>query len=116
MRSIMNPFLHHHQKHIRFSYSCFDRIICNAVIQTLQMEPAVVCFLEEFRKVSNISKSYLRSLAADYHIWVNKQFHDQRGVFIINAKDIDDDRREDWVEPYYAQRPAHEPVAVILRS
>jgi hypothetical protein len=112
----MNPFLFHHQKHIRFSYSCFDRIICNAIIQRLQMEPAIVCFLEDVRKVPNITKSYLRSLAADYHVWVKKQFHDQRGVAIVNAKDIEEDRRENWVEDYYQQRPAREPIAVILRS
>jgi len=112
----VNPFLFHHQKHIRFSYSCFDRIICNAIIQRLQIEPSIVCFLEDVRNVPDITKPYLRSLAADYHAWVKNQFHDQRGIDIVNAKDIEEDRRENWADPFYQQRAAREPIAVILRS
>ena len=28
----MNPFVEHHQQSIRFQYSCFDRMLLNAVV------------------------------------------------------------------------------------
>ena len=35
----MNPFIEHHQQSIRFQYSCFDRMLLNAVVQPMQ-QPA----------------------------------------------------------------------------
>jgi len=38
-RSAVNPFVEHHQQSIRFQYSCFDRMLLNAVVQTMQQPP-----------------------------------------------------------------------------
>jgi hypothetical protein len=41
----MNAFVRHHQQDIAFSYSCFDRVVCNAYIQHLQWCGSIVNFL-----------------------------------------------------------------------
>jgi hypothetical protein len=37
----MNAFVEHHRESIRFQYSCFDRILFNAIIQPLQRPPVI---------------------------------------------------------------------------
>jgi hypothetical protein len=34
-RSAVSPFVEHHQQSIRFQYSCFDRMLLNAVVQPM---------------------------------------------------------------------------------
>jgi hypothetical protein len=38
----MNAFVEHHQQAIHLDYSCFDRILLNAIIQVLQYPSSVV--------------------------------------------------------------------------
>lgn len=46
----MNAFVTHHQDSIRFSYSGFDRILLNAIVQVLQYPASVVGFLKDLGK------------------------------------------------------------------
>jgi len=88
----MSAFVEHHQDSIRFGYSCFDRILLNAVIQVLQYPASVVGFLKDKRQ----------GLAA------------QRQVDIVEPpKDI---RREEWVEPFFQKLRGQTGMAVILKS
>ena len=43
----MNPFVEHHRQSIRFQYSCFDRMLLNAVVQPMQQPAMIVGFLDK---------------------------------------------------------------------
>ncbi len=62
----MNAFIEHHQQAIRFDYSCFDRILLNAIIQVLQNPACVVGFLKE--------KGCNRASAIDYATFLDLFF------------------------------------------
>ena len=66
----MNPFVEHHQQSIRFQYSCFDRMLLNAIVQPMQDPPRIVGFLDKCRHVPSITKAYFRSVSEDYHRFV----------------------------------------------
>jgi hypothetical protein len=109
----MNAFIEHHQQAIRLDYSCFDRILLNAVIQVLQYPSSVVGFLKEKRLASQLTPAYFRTISNDYHHFV-QGLAEQRHVEIVQPpKDI---RREDWVEPYYQNLQGQNGIAVILKS
>ena len=59
----MNPFVEHHQRSIRFQYSCFDRMLLNAVVQPMQQPAMVVGFLDKCRQVPSITKAYFRGVS-----------------------------------------------------
>jgi hypothetical protein len=108
----MNSFLEHHAKSIRFAYSCFDRILFNALIQPLQQPAIVVGFLDQYRNAPPLAPKYFKRISEDYHRWLQK-FAAQRKVKIIEPpKGI---RREQWVNPFY-QRLRSPGIAVILKS
>jgi hypothetical protein len=109
----MNVFIEHHQQAIRFDYSCFDRILLNAVIQVLQYPTAVVGFLKEKRLASQLTPAYFRAISTDYHHFV-QGLAGQRHLEIVQPpKDI---RRDDWVEPSYQDLRGQDGIAVILKS
>ena len=88
----MNAFVEHHQQAIRLDYSCFDRILFNAIIQVLQYPAAVVGFLEEKRLASQLTPAYSRTISTDYHDFV-QGLAEQRHLEIVQPpKDV---RRED---------------------
>jgi hypothetical protein len=115
----MNPFLYHHQEQICFDYACFDRINGHASIQILQHPPNIVYFLKELRQVPSVTHAYLRSLAADYHRWV-QEFAQRRGVEIVETKELEardeDEHRQILVDRFYPRTPGPETLAVILKS
>ena len=53
----MNPFVEHHRQSIRFQYSCFDRMLLNAIVQPMQQPPRIVGFLDKCRQVPSITKA-----------------------------------------------------------
>jgi len=109
----MNAFVEHHQDSIRFGYSCFDRILLNAVIQVLQYPASVVGFLKEKRQATSLTPAYLRALSTDYHQFV-QAFAAERQIEIVEPpKEV---RREDWVEPFFRRLRGQAGVAVILKS
>jgi hypothetical protein len=109
----MNAFVEHHQGSVRFAYSCFDRILLNAVIQVLQHPASVVGFLKEKRQAPALTPRYFRSISCDYHTFV-ETLAEQRQVEIVQPpKDV---RREDWVEPFYKHLHGQPGIAVILKS
>ena len=68
----MNPFVEHHQQSIRFQYSCFDRMLLNAVVQTMQQPAMIVGFLDKYRHVPSITRAYFRQVSDDYHRFVSR--------------------------------------------
>ena len=109
----MNRFLEHHDASIRFVYSCFDRIVLNAVIQPLQRPASIVWFFKERQGVrGHLDKKFFRTLSGDYHDWV-RQWAQQQNVEIVTPPKV---RRENWVQPYYQQLAQDEGVAVILKT
>ena len=74
----MNPFVEHHQESIRFQYSCFDRMLLNAVVQPLQQPAMIVGFLDKCRQVPSITKGYFREVSEDYHRFVGRLAATQR--------------------------------------
>src|SRR5207248_10339149 len=62
-RPAVNPFVEHHRASIRFQYSCFDRMLLNAVVQPMQKPAMIVGFLDKYRKVPSITKAYFREVS-----------------------------------------------------
>ncbi|MBV9169482.1 MAG: hypothetical protein JOZ81_05295 [Chloroflexi bacterium] len=109
----MNPFVEHHQQSIRFQYSCFDRMLLNAVVQPMQQPAMIVGFLDKCRQVPSITKAYLRDVSDDYHRFVGRLAAEQRVPIIEPPRGV---RREDWVEPFYQRLGSRFGIAVILKS
>lgn len=109
----MNAFVEHHQDSIRFSYSCFDRMLLNAIIQPLQYPAGVVGFLKDKRQATALTPAYFRAISTDYHQFV-QTFAAERHIEIVEPpKDI---RREDWVEPFFRRLHGQPGIGVILKS
>src|SRR2546429_476789 len=83
---------------IRFQYSCFDRMLLNAVVQPMQQPARVVGFLDKCRQVPSITKAYFRSVSEDYHRFVARLAATQHVQIVEPPKGV---RREDWVDPFY---------------
>ena len=109
----MNAFIEHHQQVIRLDYSCFDRILLNAIVQVLQNPASVVGFLKEKRLATQLTPAYFRAISSDYHHFV-EGLAEQRQLEIVQPpKDV---RREEWVEPFYRGLHGQNGIAVILKS
>jgi hypothetical protein len=109
----VNPFVEHHQQSIRFQYSCFDRMLLNAVVQTMQQPAMIVGFLDTYRHVPSITRAYFRQVSDDYHRFVSRLAAQQDVPIVEPPKGV---RREDWVEPYYRRLGSQCGIAVILKS
>ena len=109
----MNPFIEHHPHSIRLQYSCFDRMLLNAVVQPMQQPALIVGFLDKCKHVTSITKAYFRQVSEDYHRFV-AQMASAQGVQIVEPpKGV---RREDWVEPFYKAFGRRFGIVVILKS
>src|SRR5205807_9723637 len=91
-RPAVNPFVEHHQQSIRFQYSCFDRMLLNAVVQPMQQPAMIVGFLGKCRQVPSITKAYFRRVSEDYHRFVARLAATERIQIVEPPKGI---RRED---------------------
>jgi hypothetical protein len=109
----MNSFVEHHQQSIRFAYSCFDRILFNAIIQPLQQPAVVVGYLDKIRHAPTLAPKYFRQISEDYHRWVEDMAQSRRLQIVEPPKGV---RREDWVEPFYRRLRSPSGIAVILKS
>ncbi len=109
----MNAFIEHHQQAIALDYSCFDRILLNAVIQVLQNPAAVAGFLKEKRQAPPLTPAYFRTISTDYHHFVQDLAAQRQVEIVLPPKDI---RREEWVEPFYQKMQSQSGIAVILKS
>lgn len=127
----MNRFLRHHRDSIRFTYSCFDRIILNGIVQPWQDGFSVHDFFEQRGEV--VTKNFFTTMSLRYHDWVSQYAaaqqiqvrHPEREEQIERAKqprqrypqrDNSEVRREDLVRPYFHARGGRPGVAVILRA
>jgi hypothetical protein len=108
----MNAFVRHHLPAIAFSYSCFDRLLLNGWIRSLQWGGGVVSFLRDRRQAPRVTPHYLRQISGDYHHGL-EQYAQENGLAIVEPpRDV---RREDWVTPSYRSLGEQPGVAVILR-
>lgn len=110
----MNAFVRHHRDHVRFGYSCFDRILCRAAIQAFQHPGGIACFLRQHGQGKAITPHFLRTISSAYHGWLMEKAV-QRGVPVVEPPTDPQVRREDWVEPYYQQLGQRCGTAVILQ-
>src|SRR6266852_9709097 len=94
-RPAVNPFIEHHQQSIRFQYSCFDRMLLNAVVQPMQQPAMIVGFLDKCRHVPTITKAYFRQVSEDYHRFVGHLAATERIRIVEPPKGV---RREDGVD------------------
>jgi hypothetical protein len=90
----VNPFVEHHRQSVRFQYSCFDRMLLNAVVQPMQQPAMIVGFLDKCRHVPSITRAYFREVSEDYHRFVGRLAATQRIPVVEPPKGV---RREDWV-------------------
>jgi hypothetical protein len=109
----VNPFIEHHQQSIRLQYSCFDRMLLNAVVQTMQQPAMIVGFLDKYRHVPSISKAYFGKVSDEYHDFVRRLAAAQQVAIVEPPKGV---RREDWVEPCYQRFGSRSGIVVILKS
>jgi hypothetical protein len=109
----VNLFVEHHQDSIRFQYSCFDRMLLNAIVQPMQRPAMIVGFLDKCRQVPSITKAYFRQVSEEYHRWVARLAVSQGIQIVEPPKHV---RREDWVEPFYQAFGSRFGIAVILKS
>jgi hypothetical protein len=106
----MNQFMHHHRQSIRFGYSCFDRILCNGIIQPLQNGWNVRDFFE--RRGQAVDKKFLVAMSVKYHHWVAQEAAAQAIDIVEPEKEV---RREELVQPYFERLQGRHGLAVILR-
>lgn len=109
----MNAFVEHHQDSIRFTYSCFDRMLLNAVIQVLQYPASVVGFLKDKRQATSLTPAYFRDISINYHQFVQTFAAEHQVQIVEPPKDV---RREDWVEPFFRRLHGEPGLGVILKS
>jgi hypothetical protein len=109
----MNSFIEHHAREIRFVYSCFDRILLNAIIQPLQQPAVVVGYLDKCRNAPPLESRYFRRISEEYHEFVQELARKNRVEIVEPPKKV---RREDWVEPFYRRLQPTSKIAVILKS
>jgi hypothetical protein len=108
----MNAFVRHHSSSIRFAYSCFDRMVCNAYIQPFLYVPSLCRFLIHSRQVAPIKPASLRKISADYHEQLGEQIR-QLGAAIVEPPARV--RREEWLESFYQELGTRDGIAVVLR-
>jgi len=105
----MNAFYRHHKDSISFHYRCFDRMLLNALIQPFQQPERVVGFFSSYRKIYPVTRDLLRDIAGQYKNWVTNRLL----AWDAPILEAPDDRRDEFVEPYFRHARADQIVAII---
>jgi hypothetical protein len=106
----MNAFYEHHQDSIRFEYRCFDRLLLNGIIQSFQQPERVLGFFNAYRDGKRVTRRYLGEIADQFQNWV-KNRATKWGAAIL--EDPDEKRRDEFVQPYFAQAKPDQVVAIL---
>jgi hypothetical protein len=106
----MNAFYEHHQNNIRFGYRCFDRLLLNGIIQSFQQPERVLGFFNAYRDGKRVTRRYLGDIADQFQNWV-KNRATKWGAPLL--EDPDEKRRDEFVQPYYAQAKPDQVVAIL---
>jgi hypothetical protein len=106
----MNRFVRHHRQSIRFGYACFDRIICNGIIQTLQDGRNVQRFFAQ--RGETVTHKFLVSLSSQYHQWLEHEAAARDIEVIAVERGV---RRETLVQPYFERLQGRSGLAVVLK-
>lgn len=107
----MNAFYEHHQESIRFGYRCFDRILLNGLIQPFQQPERVVGFFGTYRHQYPVSRDVLRTIAEQFHNWVQHQSEKWKAPIL----EAPPGRRDEFVEPYF-RRAQPDQIVLILKA
>ncbi|HEX8711460.1 MAG TPA: hypothetical protein VF730_06270 [Terracidiphilus sp.] len=107
----MNPFYEHHQESIRFGYRCFDRILLNGLIQPFQQPERVVGFFGTYRNQYPVSRDVLRTIAEQFHNWVQHQSEKWKAPILEGPPG----RRDEFVEPYFRHAQPDQ-IVLILKA
>jgi hypothetical protein len=105
----MNAFHEHHKDHIRFNYTCFDRILLNGLIQPFQQPERVIGFFSTYRNQFPVSRKLLTDIADQFHGWV-KNRSEKWGAPIL---DVPEARRDEFMEPYFRNAKPDQVVAIL---
>jgi hypothetical protein len=68
----MELFIRLFAQYLRFTYSCFDRIVINGYLQCFFRESAVVYLFKEILGFEKITKEVLKHKTVAYNKWVEK--------------------------------------------
>ena len=105
----MNAFYEHHKDNIRFAYRCFDRILLNATIQTLQEGYQAMAFFSAWRRIYPLTRKVLRDIAAQYHNWATNRSQ----KWHVKIEEDPKGRRDDYVERYFHRAEPDQVVTII---
>ena len=106
----MNAFYEHHKDSIRFGYRCFDRLLLNGIIQSFQQPERVLGFFNAYRDGKRVTRRYLGEIADQFQNWVKNRAA-KWGAPIL--EDPDEKRRDEFVQPYFAQAKPDQVVAIL---
>ena len=106
----MNAFYEHHQDSIRFGCRCFDRLLLNGIIQSFQQPERVLGFFNAYRDGKRVTRRYLGEIADQFQNWVKNRAA-KWGAPIL--EDPDEKRRDEFVQPYFAQAKPDQVVAIL---
>ena len=109
----MNAFYEHHKDNIRFHYRCFDRILLNGLIQPFQQPERVLGFFNTYREGKRVTKQALTEIADQFRNWVTNRA-EKWGAPLVDAPK--DERRDDFVEPYFQRAKADQVVVILKRG
>ena len=105
----MNAFYQHHKDSISFHYSCFDRVLLNALIQPFQQPERVVGFFSSHRQLYPVTRDVLRDIANQFQNWAQNRSI-KWGAPILEAPE---GRRDDFVTPYFEGAKPNQVVAIL---
>jgi len=105
----MNAFYEHHKHSIRFGYTCFDRLLLNAMVQPFLQPERVVGFFSQHRQIFPVTRQVLNRISEQYHQWVEAQA--QRWKAPIAEEPAG--RRDDFVRPLFSRAAADRIVCII---
>jgi len=111
----MELFIRLFSQYLRFTYSCFDRIVINGYLQCFFRESAVVYLFKEILGFKKITKEVLKQKTVVYNKWVEKFASDNQITCQWAEKDI---RKKDSLEAQLAAFVRQEKYGVysIIKS
>jgi len=100
---------------IRFTYSCFDRIVINGYIVNLLKETDIIYFFKGLKQVKEIDKETLTQRTREYNYWVESYSRKNK---VPMEWAIKGNRKEETVQPYLdkIKRQNKDGIYYIMKS
>lgn len=104
---------------VQFSYTTLDRIVLNGYIERLQRPENLVYFFHQVVGIPCIDPAVLSQRTDRYRAWV-RSYTAERDIPVLQPpkpkKSNKDEKKEDFVLPYYDRLHGHDGVACVLTS